>query len=189
MNSNQYENISGFNRYRNSRKKIDLILRIYSLMGLLIAVLAGGYFVLTLLPFKLSNNQQIALMFIGVGIALAFMSRTLIILRKERDISETERLKEYQTISEFLGTWSQFEIASKEALRQHDKDVNIHSLRAVISKLHEEEKIDNADVQALDEALHTRNEIVHGNRPLSSIVARQVTDTLLEIIKKISLPV
>ena len=62
-----------------------------------------------------------------------------------------------------------------------------HSLRSVISKLYEEEKINKADVMALEEALQTRNLIVHGERPWSSELTGKVTDVLIDIIRKIAL--
>ena len=74
---------------------------------------------------------------------------------------------------------------SKEILKRQDVDVNRHSLRSIISRLYEEDKIDQADVQTLDDALQIRNAIVHGGRPTSSVVAKKITDTLADIINKI----
>lgn len=171
---------------RASRRRIDFVLRVYSVMGLLLAIIASAYFGLTLLPVDLSSSQQIALATAGIGIALTTISRTLIILRKQRENEEIEKLQEYKAISDFLETWSQFESASKSALAEGDSDINIHSLRAVISRLLQEGKINRADVQALDNALQTRNAIVHGGQPLTANMARNVTETLREIIKKLT---
>ena len=175
-------------RRRRVRRRLDLLLRAYSVMGLLIAILAGGYFLLTLLPFELTINQLMALLFAGVGIALAFMSRTLMIFRKERESEELDRLNEYESLSLFLDTWARFERTSKEVLEKEGEEYNKHSLRAVISRLYEEGKIDKGDVIALEEALQTRNAVVHGERPLSTKVAEKITDSLVDIIKKIALP-
>lgn len=173
---------------RRIRRKIDLLLRAYSLMGLLIAILAVGYFVLTLLPFDLSQKQQMALMVAGVGISLALMSRTLIIYRKERESEELERLNEYQNFASFLDTWVRFERVSKELLVKEGEEFNKHSLRSVISRLYEEGKIDKRDLAILEEALQTRNSLVHGERSLPTQLVEKITDALVEIIKKIAIP-
>lgn len=167
------------------RKKFDLILRAYSTLGLLIAIFAGAYFLLTLLPYDLDREQQLALMISGVGIALALLSRTMIVLRREREEEEISRLKEYEKVAAFLDTWSQFERVSKEALSKDNEVFSKHSLRSVITRLYEEDKINKADVLALEEALQTRNLIVHGERPWSSELTGKVTDVLVEIIRKI----
>ena len=176
------------NKSRRMRQKIDLLLRIYSLMGFLIAILAGGYFVLTLLPFKLTDKQVFLLMVTGVGIVLAFMSRTLIIFRRERESVDFERLKDFESFSSFLNAWTRFERISKEVLEKEGDDFNRHSLRSVISRLYEDGKIDRGDVMTLEEALQARNSIVHGERPISTKIMEKITDSLVDIIKKITIP-
>ncbi len=167
------------------RKKFDLILRAYSTIGVLIAIFAGAYFLLTLLPYDLNSEQQLALMVSGIGIALALLSRTIIVLRREREEEEISRLKEYEKVAAFLDTWSQFERVSKEVLSKDDETFSKHSLRTVIKRLYEEGKINKVDVLALEEALQMRNSIVHGERPWSSGLTGKVTDVLVEIIRKI----
>lgn len=173
---------------RRVRRRIDVLLRAYSLMGVLIAILAVGYFMLTLLPFELSQRQQMALMVAGVGVALALMSRTLIIFRKEGESEELERLNEYQNFASFLDTWARFERVSKELLVKEGEEFNRHSLRSVISRLFEEGKIDKRDLAILEEALQARNSLVHGDRSLPTDLVEKITDALLEVIKKIAMP-
>src|SRR5688572_19326080 len=91
---------------RRRRRSLDLLLRFYSVFGVLIAIFAGGYFGLSLLAFELSGRQQMALLSAGVGITLALLSRTLIVLIKERDAEEIERLYEHERVSQFLHTWN-----------------------------------------------------------------------------------
>lgn len=169
------------------RKKYDMILRVYSILGFLIAIFSGAYFLLTLLPYELNREQQLALLVSGVGIALALLSRTIIIFRKQREEEELSKIKEYERISTFLDAWSQFEIISKHVLGNEDDPHAKLSLRSIISRLYEDNKINKADVFALEEALQTRNSIVHGEKPWSSELTGKVTDALIEIIRKISL--
>ncbi|HZE72962.1 MAG TPA: hypothetical protein VE135_25910 [Pyrinomonadaceae bacterium] len=173
-------------RRRRLRRRLDLLLRMYSLMGLLIAILAAGYFLLTLLPYKLSERQQMALIAGGIGIALAVMSRILVIYRTEQESEEIELLKENESLSSFLDTWAKFERTSKETLSKQE-DFNIHSLRSVISRLYEEGKISKEDVIALDEAVQIRNSIVHGGKTVPPHATEKVIGLLVDIIKKITM--
>lgn len=175
-----------FIRRRRMRRRLDLMLRAYSLMGLLMAILAIGYFLLTLLHFELTVNQEMALMFAGVGIALALMSRTLVILRTEREWEEVERMNEYESVGSFLDTWTRFERISKDVLSKEGEGFNRHSMRSVLSRLYEEGKLDKSDLVTLEEALQARNSIVHGERPLSTKILENAADSLVEIIKKIA---
>lgn len=173
---------------RSMQRKLDRLLRAYFSMGLLMAILSAGGFVLTLLPFELSGMQLSLLGMTGVGIALALMSKTVVILRKGRESEELERLREYGTLSAFVSAWARFERTSKEVLAREGEEFNKHSLRSVISRLHEEGRIGDGDVSVLEEALLARNLIVHGGRPLSVKVAETITDSLAEIINKIAMP-
>jgi len=180
------EALQYLNKRLHLRKKFDFILRAYSTIGWLIAIFAAAYFLLTLLPHEPTREQQIALMISGIGVALALLSRTLIALRKEKEEEEILRLREYEKVEAFLDTWAQFERISKDVLSKENEKFNKSSLRSVISRLYEEEKINKADVLALEEALQTRNLIVHGERRWSSELTGKVTDVLIDIIKKIA---
>ena len=173
---------------RSTRRLIDTSLRVYSLFGLIIAIFAGGYFLFTLLPFALSMNQQMSLMIAGVGIALAIMSRALMMFRKESELQKVELIRQYESVASFLDTWTRFEQATKEALAGENEEYSPHSLRSVISQLHEKGKLDASDVVALEEALQARNSIVHGDQPPSVSFAEKITDSLTQIIRKISVP-
>jgi hypothetical protein len=186
MDENNYSDGLLYSRKRRKLRKIISILRAYSFMGILIALLGVGYFVSTLLPGELSTQQKMSLVVVGTGIVLAIMSRAAIILWKEREEEKRESFKEYERMSDFLNTWARFEMESKKALKNEGEDLNRHSLRSIISRLHEEGKIDKTDVMALEDVLQARNSFVHGGRPLSATYAEKITDILIEIIKKIA---
>lgn len=173
---------------RMRQRKLDFFLRTYSLVGFLIAILAGGYFLFSILPFEFSMGQQMSLMIAGVGLFLALMSRTLIILRKEREREEIEMIREYERVASFLDTWARFERVGKDVISEEADDFNKHSLRSVISRLHEDGKIDKTDLLTLEEALQTRNSIVHSEKPFSTKEVEGITVSIAEIIKKIARP-
>lgn len=167
------------------RRKMELVLRMYSLLGVLMAILSAGYFVQTLLPFTLSEQQKTALLIIGVGLVLATMSRALLVFYRER---EAERMAERERLLTLLDAWSSFETVSKRVLDQQGEKFDQHSVRSIISKLQSDGKINDADVRIIEEALGARNAIVHGQRSLSPSFTKRVTDVLLSIVQKIAVP-
>lgn len=176
------------NLRRRSRRRFNLILRAYSWLGLLLSIVAGGYFLLTLLRFDLSEQQQLALMTAGVGALLSLMSRILITFYKEREEEDLERRIEYERLDYFLTEWLRFERVSKEVLAEQGGDRNVHSLRSVISSLYTEGKIEGEDVLVLEEGLKIRNSIVHGERLVPASVTERLTTSLGEVIRKIAVP-
>jgi hypothetical protein len=171
---------------RSLRRRLNVILRLYSALGFLMAILAGGYLLFSLVSVNLTFSQQLALAIAGTGLALGVLSRSLFELRKERDKYEAERREQLDAISSIVEAWARFEAASKMALEERDRDINRLSPRAVISRLHSEGKIDESDLLVLENALQTRNLLVHGSETISptmaqrtSFLLRQVTDKLL----------
>ena len=149
-----------FKGRQRSRWRVNFLLRAYSWVGVMLAIVAGGYFLLTLLSFDLSAQQRLALILAGVGALVALMSRIFIAFYNERDAEELDRTEEYERIASFLAAWQQFERVSKEVLAKEGVRLNMHSLRVVISYLHDEGKIGEEDVLILEEGLKTRNLIV-----------------------------
>ena len=174
-----------FTGRQRSRRRVDFLLRAYSWMGLMLAVVGGGYFLFTLLSFDLSAQQRFALILAGAGALVALMSRLFIAFYKERDAEELDRTEEYERLDSFLSAWQQFERVSKEILEKEGRRLNMHSLRVVISYLHDEGKIDEEDVLVLEEGLKTRNLIVHGERRVPRRMTERVTESLVEVIQKI----
>ena len=173
---------------QRSRRRFDLLLRTYSWFGLLLAIVAGGYFFLTLLPFDLSVLQQSALIMAGVGALLSLLSRTLVTFYKEREAESLERTQEHERLVDFLAVWAEFERVSKKVLSEEGGDLNLHSFRSVISCLYSEGKIDTKDAMILEKGLRMRNSIVHGERSTSTRVTARLTTSLVEVIRKIAVP-
>ena len=173
---------------RRSRRKVNLLLRTYSWMGVFLAIIAGGYFLSTLFSFELTSNQRLALMMAGVGLLLSLMSTILINFYRAKDADELYQAEEQERLADFLAAWAQFERVSKRIMAQDEDQINIYSLRSVISRLHTEGIIDEKDVVVLEEGLRTRNSIVHGEHPMSARATERTTDSLVEIIRKIPIP-
>ena len=172
------------NKSRKQQKKLDLFLNVYSLLGLLIALLAVGYFVLT--TFEPTKEQQITLTIAGIGVALAFMSRTLLLLCKNQAAEEMENTIQYNEIASLLSTWDNFARVGKETLSKENHAFNRHSLKSMIGRLYEEGKINKNDIMALEKALQIRNAIVHGEKYFSIIFTKKITKSLEALTNQIS---
>lgn len=173
---------------QRSRRRLDLLLKAYSWLGFFLAIVASGYFLLTLLPFDLSMQQRLALMVAGVGALLSLMSRVLVSLFQIRDAEEIELAQEYERLNDFLAAWARFERASRDTLAGQGHDRNTHSLRTLISFIFKEGKIDREDVAVLEECLIARNSILHGKRPMSLSFTERLTASLVKVTKKIIVP-
>lgn len=167
---------------------IERTLRIYSLLGTLVAIFSGVYLVLTLIPIALTQEQKFAAALVALGLGLAVMSRTLIAIHKVREAEALERESQSEGMFDFLDTWKEFEQISKDTLRQKGERFEPHSVRSVIVRLYEEGKIDDADIKAIDEALEARNAIVHGGRHPPPSFLKAITNTLVQVIRKIAVP-
>ena len=189
MNDQDYmDNLYHLQRQRRLNNRIKFLLRTYSSVGVLLAIVAGAYFLLTLFPFDLSMQQILALMGAGTGILLSLMSRTLIVFYRERAALDIEREEESEKLAFFLNAWAQFEHVSKEVLLEQADDLNIHSLRSVISRLYAEGKIDKQDLSLLESGLKMRNAIVHGKHPMPARTTEDLTASLVELTRKILTP-
>ena len=173
---------------RRLRSRFHLLMRVYSRFGLLLSIVAGSYFLFTLLPFDLSGQQQVALMAAGMGVLLSVMSKTLTTLYEARETEELERDLADYGLDNFLVVWSTFERVGKQALADDGSDRNLHSLRSVFASLYDNGKINREELHVLEDGLRVRNAIVHGDRVASMRVVKHLTMSLDEIVRKIAPP-
>lgn len=166
-------------------RRFESVLKLYSIMGIVVAVFGIAYFVLTTLDIQLNTNQQIALLTSGVGLTLSAASWFLLVMRRERLNDELNKLKSMQELSEFLWKWSRFEEVSKNILSRSDKEFNRHSIREVIELLLKNKVIDGSDALALDEAIQARNMAVHGGSELPKTIVAEYSKKLDEVVNKI----
>lgn len=169
-------------KYQNTQNRFTTLLRLYSMFGGLIALFAGAYFATTLLPNGLTNEQRITFLIAGVGVALGMMSRALLIIQKEKEARKDDGYAIYK----FMKSWKDFERVSKESILSDGKKNVGHSLRSIISTLEKDGKINEADVQELELALHARNSLVHGGETIPATVAMDLSGSLFKIIKKLT---
>lgn len=176
--------ISFLEKRRALHSTLEPVLKIYSLLGLLIAAMAIGYFALTLLPVELSYNQQMALIISGVGIVVAALSQMLLVLRKQREERYQKYLEEYERFGEFMQIWSMIEASIKSSLGAESSQHK--SLRIAIHQLYKNGVIDKSDLMSLEESLRLRNSIVHEGGGVSIQSLGRLSEDLRSILHKIS---
>ena len=170
---------------RAGRRKFESILKIYSMMGIVVAIFGIAYFLLATLDVHLTFEQQIALLISGVGFALSAASWSLLKMRRERLNDDINKLKSMQELSEFLWKWSKFEEISKALLSETDLSYNRRSIREVIDMLLQTQIISRSDALVLDEAIQTRNLAVHRGSEIPESMISKYSEKLDKIIDKI----
>jgi uncharacterized protein YutE (UPF0331/DUF86 family) len=181
-----YQGLQELRTRKLRARRIDLIFRVYSTLGVLMAVFGTAYFVLTLIPYRPTPAQSIALGIAGFGVALGLMSKTLIVLRRERAAAEAETVTDLTAVAEFLERWAEFENVSRAALAREGGLGSRHSVSELIRRLYQEGRIDDVDRMALERAIQLRNAIVHSGKKVPSPIARKVIQNLTQIILKIA---
>ncbi|MBK9515093.1 MAG: hypothetical protein IPO05_16030 [Flavobacteriales bacterium] len=171
---------------RRKKSQLTLILKLYSVFGSVSSIAALGYLVVSLIPYELNSNQRTALLIAGASAMLALLSWAMIVLRRERERQEMEKVQELARVSEFLYEWAHFELVSKELLKSEGQGLNLHSLRSIISKLYSDGVVSSTEVSALEQALQTRNEIVHGKSMLPFTMTDKNLQPLSSVIRKIA---
>lgn len=185
-NSRKYEEaLWESNKRFYTQRKIELILKLYMLVGIITAVFGVAYFLLSTLDIELSKSQINALLISGVGFTVAIMSWGMIIVRRERLHYEQQRERSMDTVAEFLRYWAKFENIGKDVLEKEHREFNKYSIREIMELLYKEGKIDKADILALEEAIQLRNSVVHKGDELPYEKAKKYIDVLAQVIQKV----
>src|SRR5207244_3118964 len=104
-------------------RKFELIFRAYFYLGVITAVFAVAYFLLSIFHLALSAEQRIALTVAGIGAAVAIISRWFVTTSREKALYQRAKQEQDRDLFELISTWAQFEELSKNALGLQDDDV------------------------------------------------------------------
>lgn len=173
-----YENID---RNYKSKIGIEFILKIYVVLGIFLCLSGAAYFIMVTFNIELTEKQMLALFVSGSGFMLSLMSWAILLLKRERLKYEKKQSEKMDLTSQFIKTWVNFERVSREILGL-DKSNESFSIRNIFNRLFKEDKINKDEFFQLEEALHSRNNIVHGgvSVPLDKM------QNLIEIVAKIT---
>lgn len=163
----------------SSRKRIEFILRVYAALGALTAVLALGYFLVSVFAIELTSQQRLALLTSGVGVMLAVMSRLLIAFSRERDAELREKHRSYEQRFDFVIAWEQFERLARILLGENgdDEDESSKPMRVVLAELVERNLVGPTDLVLVERALGIRNMLAHGQLDVPvDLISRGIAD-------------
>lgn|GEM_PF-1706050 len=170
----------------SSRRRFETVLKLYTVMGALISIFALAYFLLSMLDIELTKTQQLTLMVAGTGLALSLTSWAMLLFRKQREFEESKKIKAFQSASEIIYLWAEFEDVGKNILNSNDIEYNRHSIRQVINLLYERDIISQRESIELEEIMQMRNAAAHGRAELAPESVLRAKDTIREIISKVS---
>lgn len=169
------------------RKKntLKLILRLYSFIGILTALVAIIYFVFSYYEFSLTYNQRLALMFAGVGLLLSLFSKFYSEIIKEREKEQETRRIELNKISQFVFNWATLERTIYTILDKFEPNISKFSIKRNIKLLYDIEIISDREFINLERALDLRNKIVHGQTTSSTDEIDRYSEQINEVIDKV----
>lgn len=167
------------------KNRLKLILRLYSFIGILSALVAVIYFVISYYEFNLTSNQRLALMFAGVGLLLSLMSKFYSEIIKEREKEQEIRRVELNKISHFVLNWATLERTIYSILEKYEPNISKFSIKRNIRLLFDEEIISDREFINLERALDLRNKVVHGHTTSNSDELDRYSEQINEVIDKV----
>jgi len=153
-------------RYWFRVEQLEAILRIYIVLGLLIAAGALIYFGFSFLKINLAPDQQASLIVAGAGVSVSIMSAMLIFVRRQQMALRARMHEIVDTGFDVVREWSRFEEAGRQILHQNGQAFNARSPRSIVSALESEDIISTALAHSLGLALEVRNRLVHQVEPV-----------------------
>lgn len=171
-------------RSYSSKNRIKLILRLYSYLGILTAIISILYFMLSLYDYRLSANQQIAVMTAGVGLVVSIFSKIYNEILKDREKEQLSRKNELEKISNFILDWATFERTTYTTLEKYFP-VTKFSIKQNIRTLYDENIISDREYINLEKALDIRNRTVHGEIESTQENLDKYSELINEVIDKI----
>jgi hypothetical protein len=165
---------------------IDLVLKLYVVLGLLTAVIAIFVFEFETLKLSVTPIQRLALLAAATGASVAILSGLTLAIKKQRYEFEARKILYLTYARELVDIWSDFEGVSRSLLQHEGDSFNQYSIRSIISKLKREGSISDADVRSLQEGLELRNLVVHGNIEIPVGAVNRVASEMSTIIARLS---
>lgn len=167
------------------KNRLKLILQLYSFIGIIMAMVAMIYFVISYYGLNLNTTQRLALMFAGVGLVLSLISKLYSEILKEREKEQEARRIELNKISNFVLNWATLERTIYSVLERNESNISKFGIKRNIRLLFDQEIISDREFINLERALDLRNKIVHGHALTSSEELDKYSEQLNEVIDKI----
>ncbi len=193
MENNEFEGqqyINDLNVYLSgkykSRARLRQILKIYQILGILIALFGILYFVFTTIKIELTTTQLFSIVLGGSGITLAVLSKILTDYLKEKDKENEKRRSEVENVSSYIFTWTIFERALRNFVEMQEANINKHSFRTQLEFLYKAKFLTDKDMLMIERSLEFRNLILHEGALINSDKLRESTEILNSVTEKLN---
>ena len=170
---------------RQASTNVHQILEVSAAVGVLIGLNALAYYVFRQIGVDLSGVDRFILALAWMGFELATLSALFLYFKKQSNVDRQERSRYLAIASEFLAQWTRFETLGESKLKSISMEVNPWSVREIIQKLVSANVMDAADRTMVEEALRTRDTLVHVRAQVDSVRLTLLTDRLRELIRRL----
>ncbi len=167
------------------RRTLESILRLYTAIGLLIAVISSSYFIFSKFDINFSNSERLSIMISITGVILSVSSFILLMTMRERYFMRTKDINDVEKLKDFLFEWELFESEVKNILQKKKYKFNENSIKDMINVLYKNDIITEYDLIDIEKALRIRNFLLHGNNNISYEIIGDSVDQIETIVLKI----
>lgn len=161
------------------------ILEVIAAVGVLIGLNALAYYLFRQIDVALSGVDRFILALAWMGFELATISALFLYFKKQSDVVLVERSRYLTIASEFLAQWTRFEVLGQSKLKSMAMDVNPWSIREIIQKLVSINAMDTDDMALVEEALRTRDALVHVRAKVDEAQLTRLTKRLRELATRL----
>lgn len=159
----------------------------YVVMGIAMAIIALGYFLLKKLAIALTYGDFMALTIAGTGVALSAISQIYIKLRKQRDQDLIETMRDYTRLVDFVDAWEIFEDSAIGITGEGSGGDTLRQ-NTLLSQLYDVGQITVADMVVLEEIQAARDAVMHGRTGISAEFGEEALKVLRRVTARLLSP-
>lgn len=150
-----------------SNSSVDAILKVYVLIGALIATGGAFSYFFRGIFSSLSFEQKLAALAAFGGLAISIVSSLLLKLRRQKTVGllkNSYERDEAGLLGEFVSRWSELELTLRDrAARQLGESRTNVPISSIMYELANRKVLSEVELARLKEILSTRNNLVHSN--------------------------
>ena len=185
-NANQLADLNRFSQ-EFKFKKIEYVIRLYTILGLCMAVFGLAYFLMSTFNINLSEEQIKGIALFLSGILTVFFCRIILVLRRLK-LSRDLMLQQMElSLHSVIDIWQNFEDVGQSLLK--DDKINIDadylSIENIVSGLKSRDLISNSDIDIIKEYIKARNKVAHGDISIDNSELIYQSQKMSEIISKL----
>ncbi|NML61630.1 hypothetical protein HHL21_11170 [Massilia sp. RP-1-19] len=192
MNIDRQQDMREFNgdlweveaRQRASRT-FQQAVEVTAAVGVLTGLNALAYYVFRQTEVDLWGADRFILALAWMGFELATIAALFLYFKKQSNVVRQERRRYLAIASEFLAQWTRFEILGQSKLKSMAIEVYPWSVREIIRTLVSVNAMGADDMAMVEEALRTRDVLVHVRAQIDAADLTRISDRLRELATRL----